>query len=140
MLGPDPSGSGGPALAALAAAGLAWLFFRRRRAAGRAAPHSRPPRTPDRPLPFENDLEAKIEELRSVFSTTGNYRRGCHALAEALRRAIAPRRDVAFEALTTKEITRVVGDGAVARTLVLLEGLQFRPEDPSAEEFTACRV
>ncbi len=137
MLGPEAAGPGGPALAALAAAALAWLFFRRRRTA-RPEPSPGPP-TPHRPSPSMNRLEAEIEELRSVFTATGNYRRGCHALAEALRRAIAPRHGVAFEALTASEIAREVGDGATARTLVLLEGLQFRPEEPSGEEFTqAC--
>lgn len=138
MLGPETGGGSWWWLGALAT-GLAWLFFRGRR---KPAPEPEPsPVEPTKPRRDVHGLEAEIEELRSVFSTTGNYRQGCHALAGALRQALAPRGSAPFEALTVGEITREIGEGAVARVLGLLEGLQFRPGAPSHDEFIqACDV
>lgn len=138
MAGPEGSSSGWLlALALLAAALLSRRIARRRRSA--PAPQRAHPAPAPSPPPAAEGLEAEIQEVRSMFSTTGNFREGCHALAEVLRRGLGRRNGVSFATLTAREIQQALGEGALPSLFGLLADLQFRPAEPARDDFlTVC--
>ncbi|MFQ5527331.1 MAG: hypothetical protein ACE5GX_13845 [Thermoanaerobaculia bacterium] len=123
------------------AALVAWLLYRLARwflarlsAARAAVPRLPPPRIP------ASGIVGLIGEIRRRYH--GDYRRGCHELAAALRRHFGQEsgtrssvRRHPFPKLTVGEIRARIGDTAISRLFGLLAELQFFRREPTKSDF-----
>lgn len=136
-----------PAWKVVLAALVLWLLYRLARALyrrlQRAAQAPRPAAPP--PPPLLGGIGAVIDDIRRRYQT--DYRRGCHALAEALRRHFDRAKlpgsagRAPYPTLTAREIERHIGDTALTRFFALLSELQFHRREPTQSDFEgACEL
>ena len=132
----------------LVLAGLVlWLIYRLLRLLWRWLQRVEVPASPVPPAPpsFLDGFAVAVDEIRRRYGD--DYRRGCHALAEALRGHFdalelpgsagrAP-----YPTLTAREIEGQLGDTPVSRLFTLLSDLQFYPREPTKGDFEgACEL
>lgn len=80
-------------------------------------------------------VSSQIQALKQRFVDRQNYRAGCHALAELLRKHFSRRRRLSLGTLTAREIGDRLGQSGVSSLFELLAELQFRRNAPSHDDF-----
>ena len=118
-------------LSLLGALALRW-WLRRRRAAARPAPAARPTTT----TTTSDRTERTVEEIRRRFDSRGQYRRGLHALAEAIRRHLAGHGHPS-STWTAGDIGEHADDPALASVSERLAEVRFRRREPERRDFHA---
>ena len=100
---------------------------------------------PEAPAPIvepKGDIEHFVDRIRKRFDREGgDFRQGCHALAEGLKEHLALETGKRLSYLTFPEVEQEVGDLPEVPMLELLAGLQFRRLEPTRKEFhNACEL
>ncbi len=88
------------------------------------------------------ESEHFVDRIRKRFDREGgDFRQGCHALAEGLKQHLATETGKPMATLTFPEVEQEVGDLPEVPMLELLAGLQFRRVEPTRKEFhNACEL
>lgn len=133
----DPStGEGFPwRLPGLLLAALLWLWLRRRWRWEPPPPPAAPPKAPIVPSQGDSRLAAQIAELRGSVLISGQFRQGCHRLAELLRQRGEEVEGRPLSRWTAGEIAGYLGDSALSRVVTLLAELQFGRRVPNQSDF-----
>lgn len=91
--------------------------------------------TPPPPVEAVSETVHFVDQIRERFDREGDFRRGCHALAEGLRNHLATETGKKCEHLTRQEIENQVGNLPEVPVLELLAGWQFRRQEPGRKDF-----